>query len=884
MSRENDTELPLADVPAGLILEPAERDVLLRTMEYTRKGSMRKRNVTRQQWIEDFLARGFTQLKEIQSGRTPLRLRIIAPERVDGRGRPQFYDVQSAIEIAYVRRRHSELHGANRQARVARVAPSATTPEPKPEPVAGTVPESQSSPVAEDTEMAGNDGRIQDFGEVIPGARKHAYAKGDITLEDFDGMTEEVRKKWVRRDVVWPAPDYEKLLGEGHERCALAVVKALRDAFPPAEYAGANAQKSYLGLLNRAKEIGRMKTAGEIKEWMEGAGRRIINVRLWDDSADVAPGDDMVAWRTATWHSSPATKAANKAFNLMRRVFTDFQEILTESGDAERVIALLRLPAKSWLTAKHPFGFLTKNPQWPKGLPMEVGWLIKYDFSINKGTDGKCRVTSQNIRWWQAYKDVVFDDTNSAFATMKAFAKGEIEERKRRLDERGKHVREMAFGGAKTESAAGLVEKDWTEGREITGDDYLERFGFRGGQFGNWLPQKERQGVLNAGYNALCDLAEALDVPPVALSHMGALGISFGARGHGGKNPLAAHFEPLENIINLTRPHGAGCLAHEWAHSFDHALFKAAQSKAGDDKPLLMGEAPNDIGEYKGLLSNKIIFGNARYREVEDADAKLLETISKAMLRTCRRLATPKENVEEAERVARTWAQDAAYRMNFPHDAEGQAKRKEVGDALANKAGDFFALLGTGAPVDDLAAKRVFRDKVEKFIEGRKIERGDMKKLHTAVEKVESCIDWGMRARGREVFVLTDYAKACAELDKLKGEANAPYYRLRHEIFARAFEACIYDRLKACGRASRYLVSRVDGKAYPQGAEREAIKAVLDGALGTWAARMREQKEVLLDAVAVRRAMNAPMTVTETDRPIAEMVLAGKTKNRGRHP
>lgn len=106
-----DAEAPLPPIPVDEKLTTAEQAVLGRLMEYSRKGSMRPRTVTRQQWVEDFLTRGFTQIERLQFGRSPVRLRITAPERTDRRGRPQFYEVQSAIEIAYVERRHAALFG-----------------------------------------------------------------------------------------------------------------------------------------------------------------------------------------------------------------------------------------------------------------------------------------------------------------------------------------------------------------------------------------------------------------------------------------------------------------------------------------------------------------------------------------------------------------------------------------------------------------------------------------------------------------------------------------------------------------------------------------------------------------------------------------------------
>lgn len=101
---------PLAPVPPGIVLSEAEQAALSRMMEYTRKGSMPSVMITRQQWVEDFLNRGFTQLELFKHGRAPARLRITAPARKGRGGRPQFYEVQSAIEIAYVQRRYKELH------------------------------------------------------------------------------------------------------------------------------------------------------------------------------------------------------------------------------------------------------------------------------------------------------------------------------------------------------------------------------------------------------------------------------------------------------------------------------------------------------------------------------------------------------------------------------------------------------------------------------------------------------------------------------------------------------------------------------------------------------------------------------------------------------
>jgi hypothetical protein len=107
---------------------------------------------------------------------------------------------------------------------------------------------------------------------------------------------------------------------------------------------------------------------------------------------------------------------------------------------------------------------------------------------------------------------------------------------------------------------------DHRGGRDISPDDFISTSGFRA-EFGLWLPDDERQRVLNLAYDALFDLAEVLDWDPAKLSLEGSLALAFGARGKGN---AAATYEPGRRVINMTRLSGAGSLAHEFWHVIDH--------------------------------------------------------------------------------------------------------------------------------------------------------------------------------------------------------------------------------------------------------------------------------------------------------------------------
>lgn len=125
------------------------------------------------------------------------------------------------------------------------------------------------------------------------------------------------------------------------------------------------------------------------------------------------------------------------------------------------------------------------------------------------------------------------------------------------------------------------IGKDWRNGGDATPEMFIDSFGFRGAEFGNWVSQgkniKERQGMLNAAFDALHDLAETVHIPPKAISLNGTLGLGFGSRGHGW---ASAHFEPGNLVINLTKPRGAGKLAHEWFHALDN-YFQRQRNETG---------------------------------------------------------------------------------------------------------------------------------------------------------------------------------------------------------------------------------------------------------------------------------------------------------------
>ena len=158
--------------------------------------------------------------------------------------------------------------------------------------------------------------------------------------------------------------------------------------------------------------------------------------------------------------------------------------------------------------------------------------------------------------------------------------------------------------------------------KSVTGDDYLKAFTFHGGEFGNWLNDNDRQYSLDYGYDAFYDLALALDIPSEAISMGGELSIAFGARGSGN---AMAHYDPLRQVINLTKTKGAGSLAHEYGHAIDYSIGSKVNKNS---KSLLQTYMFGSIPEVKKLVDTMLyseVNGDERKKHFEKEFQKYKE-------------------------------------------------------------------------------------------------------------------------------------------------------------------------------------------------------------------------------------------------------------------
>lgn len=404
--------------------------------------------------------------------------------------------------------------------------------------------------------------KIEDFGETLHGARKmlyaEAYADGMAKAKELDTKAHPLSK-------TWPEPDYQKLLEGGAPLEAVSLVRALREAVPTKPQSswklkGWSAQVETLrGFAEDVLSGQQEPSAVRIKLNRDGMPRGVADkVALYEamgherslKGIDVSVGRysmyDRVEYNPPRTIWSVSREAKSSAFGSWPRE-------LAKGDTREEAIAAFK---------KRAAELLAEERAPTKGATFEIYGKRAggaREFFIGKKI-------GRNV----AELKTGFADIKSARQYL-ADNQAELESL---LD------KYKAVPPVRNDQNAPRIGEDYRKGADVTPEQFQDAFGFRGVQFGNYVEGGRRQQDLNRAYDALMDLAGVLNVPPKALSLGGRLGLAFGARGTGGTDAAAAHYERGNVVINLTKREGAGSLAHEWWHSLDN--YFSRERGAGD--------------------------------------------------------------------------------------------------------------------------------------------------------------------------------------------------------------------------------------------------------------------------------------------------------------
>ncbi|ELP7886717.1 hypothetical protein R1238_002181 [Escherichia coli] len=490
--------------------------------------------------------------------------------------------------------------------------------------------------------------KIEDFGEEIKGAAKHRYAQlaeaMGKTLEDGEFATQPLSK-------LFPKPDYARLEKEGVDSDTLAMMALYRSEIPTRT--SRNMQK-WISIVKSGREA----TAG----MLEG---KIPAAKL-ADMMDSKPGLRSMSdtWKLLrTLSASQIDKASG--YRVRSGVYSF---VGGKRYDPPQMMYSLR-------DSKGRDLFFSESRD-------ELLKKAKAYFDEQGSRERETPATSADDRiTFDVYRHKASGDIFIGYGKNRKKLKGGFESARDAHDYVRTHRDELvnqvkALREVSREEQRNATNRDRTGPERRKGDvspeQFSDAFGFRGVQFGNYVEGPRRQADLNRAYDSLHDLADVLNVPTKALSLNGRLGLAFGARG---KGKAAAHYEPGEVAINLTKGNGPGALAHEWFHSLDNYFGRYDVSTDGK---ITSGGDYMTEAQRAGRVFKDGRYVDAEYpvrQEVYDAFKGVMKAINSSdMLRRSELLDGARSkpywstDVEMAARAFERYVQDKARMAGVEND------------------------------------------------------------------------------------------------------------------------------------------------------------------------------------------------------------------------
>lgn len=630
--------------------------------------------------------------------------------------------------------------------------------------------------------------RIEDAGEKIGGARKDFYAKS-LSHSDLEEMNEREKLELVTRDNIWPRKSMDEFREEGIDCRVALFVNALRKDLPPKISDPAHAA-AYIELVTKVR----------------------------DCAAELSVPEDVTVGSHSPFEAAlqreGVVDVTDNGYSISRAVKTEYQAALRGDPKGWRFIgSYLMSPSRAYWRAKalydgHSFRV---GDEWVSPSKMDSEEL--YAFIEQR----QARANEKRAKTMASREE----DDNGDYLSRP-------------------HLDHLRRTGAPDERG----------GRDIKPEDFLETFGFRACEFGNWLPDIERQDVLNRAYDSLSTLANILGVEKTFLSLGGSLALAFGSRGVG---RAMAHYEPARKVTNLTRLNGAGALAHEFFHALDDHLGehlrevleqssgRATMTDAYYATELFLTQKRVRRDTYR---TNEIAQSNYVPADLRDQFEPLISAVNALSIR--------RFTEEEAKSMAERRLAGARYEicnmvrgvLNTLRPDQGHTVQHSTAERMAEEiyqeiAEDRRPRLRPGERhplVERLAGMRPASD----------VSRATANELSRALVELDRAIkmlpETYETAMNRDALLQSEYmsrlvnTKYFKDAEKFDEKKSKPYWSSVREMAARGFEAYVQDRCEERGWRDDYLVhgteeSRFEVRPnapYPVGDERHRINEAFD--------------------------------------------------------
>lgn len=646
----------------------------------------------------------------------------------------------------------------------------------------------------------------KDFGEKIGGARKDFYHRA-LNIADLNQMNDAEKIKLVKKDNVWPRQDPVKLVDDGLPQEIAYWRNEVRKALPPT--AKDCDPENYI------------KVVSEVRDYVEAV----------TDKNGVSGFFDFLQnkylTRVSSYYYNTTPEASGIITNKMLRIAKyPYQRLEREAKQKLFGISKekqLETFLRQNLIIKRIGDEVTVGKDFGNQTVATVStYLGKRYFYPRKGSemndlsswvDGRYAILNYDNHEILSNSEKTEKDAKTfvdSYIAMKLAVTNNIEDKKK--------PRKTKFPIPEIKDAQRIGPK-YRQSDTVTGEDIMS-FGIRGGEFGVWLEDADAKESLVKTYDAFMDLARMLGIDKKSISNGGTLAIAFGARGKGGSGAAAAHYEPMRKVINLTKYRGAGCLAHEWAHALDDSIGKMSglsttqygtmASKATSRERKLLPKSFLDLMDAMNWKMQK--------PDEEKWEAEIQHKIArwKKQFRMAARMVTPADlqvNEQQEWQKALDAVWDARERTNSLNYTSIPGLRKK-------NPNDF-----TLSEIETLSALR------KKFT-GRGIKKDMKNNLNVPLVQAK-LLEEELKRGVKAVRVKTDFKQGSEMFDRTYSKHSNGYWSSDCEMFARAFDCYVSDKLKKglyvneylTGHANCYVMKKEGESIYaiPTGHEREVI-------------------------------------------------------------
>lgn len=661
---------------------------------------------------------------------------------------------------------------------------------------------------------------IQDFGQKIGGARKDLWSWRGLMTSDIENFNKAERDKYIKKNNIWLKPDYEKMLNEeGYERDALYFIKNVRDSIPTgpelrysdSEERIREKQEQYIDFINDIKQrLLEVKTSEDIDKFTLNY---LVNQGYVKKAGfhryDVMPaGEAFITnklFKAIQMSSEAANKEATKKeflgdnMNAIKSQYSIHTIDYSFSKDT-----LWNDSNRAMIVHEHDRGksfYYPVNNELNEFILKTDMEYMRLNYLILKGN------TILGVT--HDYKEA------ERFVENQAKAISSLKEAKKTAAKEAAKEEKAARKQALKPPILAHVDRTGPEVvyKNVEGQDFLDDFKIKGGEFGNWLNEKERQANMNFAYESFRDLAKALNINDSDISLGNRLNIAFGSRGVKG---AAAHYEPMREVINLTKMNGAGSLAHEYFHCIDDIAGKTlgvkgfATQKATRDNPFT---ELVKVMRYKEIT----LSSEEQVKQNQEELEKHMNEVKENLVKMVPDKNLTPELIEKRDKLINSLINLAIEKGHAGH--EGFVKydftKRSAKPSVSNEINDFAKF------VDEHSNMYKMTNQNRLWLGG---------KLDTIVVS-QRCAD--KTPEPRTMRVDTDFYKNSKLVDNRYSKSTHGYWQSEIEMGARAFACYIYDKLAEQGIKNDYLTGhafQIAGECpvFPSKEERQAINQVFD--------------------------------------------------------